>query len=45
MATTKGNVRLGRFIDVDESAAIFLYTSEWQPQEQCLYGALNTMLR
>jgi len=29
----------------DESASIFLYTTEWQPQDQCLYAALNTMLR
>jgi hypothetical protein len=29
----------------DESAAIYLYTTEWQPHEQCLYAALNTMLR
>ena len=29
----------------DESAAIFLYTTEWQPQNQCVYGALNGVLR
>jgi hypothetical protein len=29
----------------DESAAIFLYTTEWQPQDQCVFVALNTMLR
>jgi hypothetical protein len=29
----------------DESAAIFLYTSEWQPYDECVYVALNTMLR
>jgi len=29
----------------DQSAAIMLYTLEWEPQEQCLYFALNTCLR
>jgi hypothetical protein len=29
----------------DESASIFLYTTEWEPHEQCLYAALNTTLR
>ena len=29
----------------DESAAIMLYTMEWEPQDQCLYFALNTHLR
>ena len=29
----------------DESAAIFLYTTEWQPRDQCLYIVLNSILR
>ena len=29
----------------DESAAIMLYTMEWEPQDQCLYFALNIRLR
>ena len=29
----------------DESAAIFLYTCEWAPREQCLYVVLNSVLR
>jgi hypothetical protein len=29
----------------DESAAIMLYTMEWEPQDQCLYFALNARLR
>jgi hypothetical protein len=29
----------------DESAAIVLYTMEWEPQDQCLYFALNARLR
>ena len=29
----------------DESAAIMLYTIEWEPHEQCLYFALNSTLR
>ncbi len=29
----------------DQSAAIMLYTMDWEPQEQCLYFALNTCLR
>ena len=30
---------------VDEAAAIQLYTMEWKPRSQCLYVALNTVLR
>jgi hypothetical protein len=29
----------------DESASIFLYTSEWHPHDQCLYVVLNSVLR
>ncbi len=29
----------------DQSAAIMLYTMEWEPQNQCLYFALNADLR
>ena len=29
----------------EESAAIVLYTMEWEPHEQCLYFALNSTLR
>jgi hypothetical protein len=29
----------------DESAAVFLYTTEWSPREQCLYVVLNKVLR
>ncbi|CAF1156957.1 unnamed protein product [Adineta steineri] len=29
----------------DESAAIYLYTTEWLPVNQCLYAALNSVLR
>lgn len=29
----------------DESASIFLYTTEWAPSEQCLYVVLNGVLR
>ena len=29
----------------DESAAIFLYTTEWEPRDQCLYVVLNSILR
>ncbi|CAF3974375.1 unnamed protein product [Rotaria sp. Silwood1] len=29
----------------DESASIFLYTTEWQPHDQCLYAVLNSVLR
>jgi hypothetical protein len=29
----------------DESAAIFLYTTEWQPHDRCLYAVLNSVLR
>ena len=29
----------------DESAAIILYTMEWEPHEQCLYFAINLTLR
>ncbi|CAF3502064.1 unnamed protein product, partial [Rotaria sp. Silwood2] len=29
----------------DESASIFLYTSEWEPHDQCLYVVLNSALR
>ncbi|CAF1439601.1 unnamed protein product, partial [Adineta ricciae] len=29
----------------DESAAIMLYTMDWQPMEECLYHSLNSTLR
>jgi hypothetical protein len=29
----------------DESAAIYLYTTEWEPRDQCLYVVLNSILR
>jgi hypothetical protein len=29
----------------DESASIFLYTTEWPPHDQCLYAVLNSVLR
>ena len=29
----------------DEAAAIYLYTSEWGPRDECLYVALNNTLR
>lgn len=29
----------------DESAAIYLYTAEWQPQHKCVYAVLNSTLR
>jgi hypothetical protein len=29
----------------DESASIYLYSMEWEPQENCLYFALNATLR
>ncbi|CAF4668445.1 unnamed protein product, partial [Rotaria sp. Silwood2] len=29
----------------DESASIYLYSMEWEPQEQCLYFVLNATLR
>jgi hypothetical protein len=29
----------------DESASVFLYTSEWSPHDQCLYVVLNSVLR
>jgi hypothetical protein len=32
-------------LSIDESASIILYTMEWEPQDQCLYGALNNILR
>ncbi|CAF2143907.1 unnamed protein product [Rotaria magnacalcarata] len=32
-------------LDQNESAAIFLYTMEWEPIEECLYYALNKTLR
>ena len=32
-------------LTADESAAIFLYTCEWTPREQCLYVVLNSVLR
>ncbi|CAM4987150.1 unnamed protein product [Rotaria socialis] len=31
-------------LDQNESAAIFLYTMEWEPIEECLYYALNKTL-
>lgn len=32
-------------LNKDESAAIILYTMEWEPHEECLYFALNATLR
>ena len=32
-------------LTTDQSAAIMLYTMEWQPQEKCLYFILNMHLR
>ena len=32
-------------LTIDESAAIMLYTMEWEPNNQCLYFALNAALR
>ncbi|CAF1095310.1 unnamed protein product [Adineta steineri] len=32
-------------LDQNESASIFLYTMEWEPQEECLYYVLNKTLR
>ena len=32
-------------LSLDESAAICLYSMEWQPYELCLYGVLNAALR
>jgi hypothetical protein len=32
-------------LTLDQSAAISLYTMEWQPPEQCLYFVLNATLR
>ncbi|CAF1392608.1 unnamed protein product [Adineta steineri] len=32
-------------LDQNESASIFLYTMEWEPQEECLYHVLNKTLR
>ena len=29
----------------DESAAIYLYTMEWEPKSECLYAVLNSTLR
>ena len=29
----------------DESASVYLYTSEWEPRDQCLYVVLNSVLR
>ena len=29
----------------DESASIYLYTTEWEPRDQCLYAVLNSVLR
>ena len=29
----------------DESASVYLYTSEWEPSDQCLYVVLNSVLR
>ena len=29
----------------DESASVYLYTSEWKPRDQCLYVVLNSVLR
>ncbi|CAF1101810.1 unnamed protein product [Adineta steineri] len=42
----KGNCDLCKDgLTLDESAAIFLYTTEWFPVDQCLYAALNSVLR
>jgi len=32
-------------LTMDQSAAIMLYSMEWEPQQKCLYFVLNTMLR
>ncbi|CAF4384707.1 unnamed protein product [Rotaria sp. Silwood2] len=32
-------------LDQNESAAIFLYTMEWEPRDECLYYVLNKILR
>jgi hypothetical protein len=32
-------------LSIDESTSIMLYTMEWEPQDKCLYGALNKILR
>jgi len=32
-------------LSTDESASIYLYSMEWEPQEQCLYFVLNATLR
>jgi hypothetical protein len=32
-------------LSIDESAAIMLYSMEWEPQEECLYYVLNATLR
>ena len=32
-------------LTLDESAAIMLYSIDWQPMEQCLFYMLNTTLR
>ncbi|CAF1474014.1 unnamed protein product [Adineta ricciae] len=32
-------------LTTDESAAIILYSMEWEPQEECLYFVLNATLR
>ncbi|CAF3710944.1 unnamed protein product [Adineta steineri] len=32
-------------LNQNESASIFLYTMEWEPQEECLYYVLNKTLR
>ena len=32
-------------LSIDESAAVMLYSMEWQPQEECLYYVLNATLR
>ena len=32
-------------MSIDESAAIMLYSMEWDPQDECLYYALNVAMR
>jgi hypothetical protein len=32
-------------LTIDESSSIMLYTMEWEPEEKCLYFALNSTLR
>jgi hypothetical protein len=32
-------------LKVDEAASVYLYTMEWKPRRECLYMAMNTVLR